>query len=138
MLRAILGFFTFLVFILFGYFMEGGVLVVLLHTLPIFIVLVSFSVIAALLVIYPFSIIKQALRPDDSSNKVIVIRVWHHAERLSYLAGAMSTFLGLMIASRFLDQPINVVAAKFAASMVGILLGLLQGIFFRFLRARAE
>ena len=138
MLRAILGFFTFLVFILFGYFMEGGVLVVLLHPLPFFIVLVSFSVIAALLVIYPFSVIKQALRPDEVSNKVVAIQVWHQAERLSYLAGVMSTILGFMITSRFLDQPINVAGAKFAASMVGIVLGIMQGIFFRFLQSRAE
>ena len=138
MLRTILGFVTFLVFILFGYFMEGGVLVVLLHPLPIFLVLVTFSVTAALLVVYPVSVIRQALRPKEDSNKVIAIRVWHHAERLSYLAGVMSTVLGFMITTRFLDQPINVIGAKVAASMLGILLGMMQGVFFRFLRARAE
>ena len=138
MLRAALGFLEFLVFVLLGYCMEGGVLVVLLHPLPMFVVLVSFSVIAALLALYPLSTIRRALRPGDAPDRAVAIRVWHHAERLSYLAGVISTVLGLMVTSRFLDQPISAIGAKWAASMMGILLGAMQGLFFRLLRARAE
>jgi len=136
-LRSIFSVIVLLAFLLTGYLMAGGVLVNILHPLPVFIVWVTLSVASALLVFYPLSVIKQALHPDEDSNKAAARRVWLQAERLSYLAGIMSTALGLIITFRFLDQPINAVGTKIGASIMGILLGSIQGIFFRFLRARA-
>jgi flagellar motor component MotA len=139
MLRAFVGFSTFLLFVLSGYRMAGGRMFALLQPLPMFIVLVTFSVIGSLLAIFPISTIRQALKPsDDPEKKAMAIRIWRHAEILSYLAGILGCLLGFTISANFMDQPANDVAAHFAASLMGLVIGIVQGIFFRFLRIRAN
>ena len=139
MLRAFVGLFTFLFFVLSGYWMAGGKVVSLLHPLPMFIVLVTFSVIGSLIAIFPISSIRQALQPgDDPEKKAVAVRVWRHAEILSYLAGILGCLIGLSISALYLDQPINNIGVKFGASLLGIILGITQGIFFRLLRVRAN
>ena len=139
MRRAILSLFIFVFFLLSGYFMAGGRIVVILHPLPMFVVLVTFSVVGSLLAIYPFSSIKQAMNPGESpANAAMAVRVWRHAEVLSYLAGILGCAIGFSISANYMDMPINVIGGKFAASLVGVVLGTTQGVFFRFLRMRSE
>jgi flagellar motor component MotA len=139
MLRAIVALFTFLFFVLSGYRLAGGKMLALLHPLPMFIVLVTFSVIGSLLAIFPISSIRQSFQPsEDPEKKALAIRVWRHAEILSYLAGILGCLLGFSISSNFMDQPANDIGAHFGASLMGLIFGIIQGIFFRFLRIRAN
>ncbi|MCE1204775.1 MAG: hypothetical protein LWW79_09245 [Holophagaceae bacterium] len=142
MTRFLVGQILIVILVVLNIVMIGGRLIHWLHPAPWVFMAVPLLALLAVLSVYRWPVLRQALRdamsPAEGASNTTSIKVWRLAESGLYFAAAIACLMGLMVTCSVQGPDLRYLGFKLTACMAPLFFGVILGLSCRILRARVE